>query len=53
MKNLYNKFNVLTQTIDTNKNINYPTNNIAFVMSDSEFNITWYPQENIGRISHL
>jgi len=54
MKNLYNKFNVLTQTtkskqisfrIGINKNINYPTNNIAFVMSDSEFNITWYPQE--------
>ena len=27
------------------KNIAFPKDNIAFVMSDSEFNITWYPQE--------
>jgi len=50
----YNTFSLLTNTtkskqisfrIGINKNINYPIQNIAFVMNDSEFNITWYPQE--------
>jgi len=54
MKSLYNNFNLLTKNtkskqisfrIGINKNINYPIQNIAFVMTDSEFNITWYPQE--------
>jgi len=54
MKYLYNIFNSLTRNtkskqisfrIGINKHINYPIKNIAFVMSDSEFNITWYPQE--------
>ena len=31
--------------IGINKEIKYPIDNIAFVMNDSEFNITWYPQE--------
>jgi len=44
-----NLYNTVTQSskskqisfrIGINKNINYPTNNIAFVMSNSEFNIT-------------
>jgi uncharacterized protein with NAD-binding domain and iron-sulfur cluster len=51
---LYNKFKSLTENtkskqisfrIGINKEINYPIDNIAFVMNDSEFNITWYPQE--------
>ena len=54
MKYLYNKFYLLTRNtkskqisfrIGIDKHINYPIKNIAFVMSDSEFNITWYPQE--------
>jgi len=54
MKYLYNNFNLLTRNtkskqisfrIGINKHINYPIKNIAFVMNDSEFNITWYPQE--------
>lgn len=28
------------------KKINFPIKNIAFVMTDSEFNITWYPQDS-------
>lgn len=31
--------------IGIDKDIKYPIKNIAFVMNDSEFNITWYPQE--------
>jgi uncharacterized protein with NAD-binding domain and iron-sulfur cluster len=54
MNNLYNDFDLLTKNtkskqisfrIGINKQIDYPIQNIAFVMSDSEFNITWYPQE--------
>ena len=54
MQSLYNKFKSLTDTtkskqisfrIGINKKIKYPIDNIAFVMNDSEFNITWYPQE--------
>jgi len=54
MQGLYNNFKSLTDTtkskqisfrIGINKEIKYPINNIAFVMNDSEFNITWYPQE--------
>jgi hypothetical protein len=54
MDNLHNKFYLLNKNtyskqisfrIGINKNIEYPIQNIAFVMSDSEFNITWYPQE--------
>lgn len=54
MQNLYNNFKSLTDNtkskqisfrIGINKEIKYPINNIAFVMYDSEFNITWYPQE--------
>jgi protoporphyrinogen oxidase len=28
------------------KNIRFPSTNAAFVMPDSEYNITWYPQEH-------
>jgi hypothetical protein len=54
MQGLYNNFKSLTDNtkskqisfrIGINKEIKYPTGNIAFVMNDSEFNITWYPQE--------
>jgi len=54
MEGLCNQFKSLTDTtkskqisfrIGINKDIKYPINNIAFVMNDSEFNITWYPQE--------
>jgi uncharacterized protein with NAD-binding domain and iron-sulfur cluster len=54
MSGLYDKFHLLTNNtkskqisfrIGLNKTINYPVDNIAFVMTDSEFNITWYPQE--------
>jgi uncharacterized protein with NAD-binding domain and iron-sulfur cluster len=54
MQCLYNNFKSLTDNtkskqisfrIGINKEIKYPINNIAFVMYDSEFNITWYPQE--------
>lgn len=54
MINLYEQFKLLTKNtkskqisfrIGINKKIHYPINNIAFVMNDSEFNITWYPQE--------
>ena len=54
MSNLYNTFKSLTNNtkskqisfrIGINKEIKYPIDNIAFVMNDSEFNITWYPQE--------
>jgi uncharacterized protein with NAD-binding domain and iron-sulfur cluster len=31
--------------IGLDKEIKYPVDNIAFVMVDSEFNITWYPQD--------
>ena len=54
MGNLQNTFKSLTNNtkskqisfrIGIDKVIEYPINNIAFVMNDSEFNITWYPQE--------
>ena len=54
MNYLYNNFYLLTRNtkskqisfrIGIDKKINYPIKNIAFVMNDSEFNITWYPQE--------
>ena len=54
MQGLYNNFKSLTDNtkskqisfrIGINKEIKYPIDNIAFVMNDSEFNITWYPQE--------
>ena len=54
MSSLYNNFKSLTDNtkskqisfrIGINKEIKYPVDNIAFVMNDSEFNITWYPQE--------
>ena len=54
MPNLHNDFKLLTYNtkskqisfrIGINKEIKYPIRNIAFVMNDSEFNITWYPQE--------
>tara|TARA_B110001452_G_scaffold39791_1_gene30524 strand:- start:804 stop:2465 length:1662 start_codon:yes stop_codon:yes gene_type:complete len=54
MRGLYNNFKSLTDNtkskhisfrIGINKEIKYPVDNIAFVMNDSEFNITWYPQE--------
>jgi len=32
-------------TMYINKEIKYPIDNIAFVVNDSEFNITWYPEE--------
>ena len=54
MKDIYNQHKILNSKskseqisfrLGLNKNIKFPSNNIAFVMSDSEFNITWYPQE--------
>jgi hypothetical protein len=58
MQSLYNNFKSLTDTtkskqisfrIGINKEIKYPIDNIAFVMNDSEFNITWYPQEKLWK----
>jgi len=58
MQELYNTFNSLTNNtkskqisfrIGINKEIKYPIDNIAFVMNDSEFNITWYPQEKLWK----
>ena len=37
--------NQISFRIGFNKKINFPAKNIAFTMTDSEFNITWYPQE--------
>jgi len=54
MIHLHNNFKSLTNhtkskqisfRIGIDKEIQYPIDNIAFVMNDSEFNITWYPQE--------
>lgn len=54
MNKLAKEFDLLTDKtkskhisfrIGFDKEINYPIDNIAFVMTDSEFNITWYPQE--------
>jgi len=54
MRELYNNYTLLTNNtkskqisfrIGIDKHIKYPIQNIAFVMNDSEFNITWYPQE--------
>jgi uncharacterized protein with NAD-binding domain and iron-sulfur cluster len=58
MNNLYNQFYLLNKNtkskqisfrIGIHKHIQYPIKNIAFVMNDSEFNITWYPQEKHWR----
>jgi len=58
MQGLYNNFKSLTDNtkskqisfrIGINKEIKYPIDNIAFVMNDSEFNITWYPQEKLWK----
>jgi len=58
MNCLYDKFKSLTDNtkskqisfrIGINKQIKYPIDNIAFVMNDSEFNITWYPQEKLWK----
>jgi uncharacterized protein with NAD-binding domain and iron-sulfur cluster len=38
--------NQISFRLGFNKNIKFPVSNIAFVMTDSEFNITWYPQEH-------
>jgi hypothetical protein len=38
--------NQISFRIGLNKTINFSKKNIAFVMADSEFNITWYPQEH-------
>jgi hypothetical protein len=54
IENLYRQFNLLNKNtkskqisfrIGFNQKIKYPIKNISFVMLDSEFNITWYPQE--------
>jgi len=54
MTKLYEQHKFLTEKTDSNqisfrlgfdKKIKLPKQNIAFVMSDSEFNITWYPQD--------
>jgi len=54
MVKLHNEFKLLTDTtkskqisfrVALDKDINYPINNIAFMLPDSEFEITWYPQE--------
>ena len=46
--NLLNKNTISNQIsfrFGLNKKIKFPSKSIAFVMPDSEFNITWYPQE--------
>ena len=54
MVNLYKQHYLLNKNTTSNqvsfrlgldKKITFPIQHIAFVMSDSEFNITWYPQE--------
>jgi len=54
MTKLQNDFKLLTDTTKSKqisfrmalgKDISYPINNIGFMLPDSEFNITWYPQE--------
>lgn len=54
MNNLHKQFHLLTQNtrstqisfrIGIDRHIEYPIDKIGFVMNDSEFNITWYPQE--------
>jgi len=54
MTGLYNTFKSLTENtkskqisfrIGIDKDIKYPVDNIGFLMNDSEYNITWYPQE--------
>ena len=54
MNDLYNTFKLVTNNTTSKQisfrlgldmDITYPVDNIAFVMNDSEFNITWYPQE--------
>ena len=37
--------NQISFRIGFNKKINFVKNNIGFVMANSEFNITWYPQD--------
>ncbi len=37
--------NQISFRLGFDKNIIFPLKNIAFAMADSEFNITWYPQE--------
>jgi hypothetical protein len=37
--------NQISFRIGFGKKLNFPKENLAFVMTDSEFNITWYPQE--------
>ncbi len=37
--------NQISFRLGLNKKIIFPSKSIAFVMSNSEFNITWYPQE--------
>jgi len=58
IKHLYNTFTLLTNNtiskqisfrIGINKYIKYPIDNIAFIMNDSEFNITWYPQDKLWK----
>lgn len=52
--NLYNQHYLLNKNTDSrqvsfrfgfNKKINFPTQNIAFIFPDSDFNITLYPQD--------
>jgi cytochrome b involved in lipid metabolism len=45
-ENLQTTNNQISFRLGFNKKINYRMNNIAFVLNDSEFDITFYPQEN-------
>ena len=43
--NMHTDSNQISFRIGINKKIKFPKS-VAFAMTDSEFNITWYPQEN-------
>jgi hypothetical protein len=47
------KSNQISFRLGFNKKIKFPVSNIAFVMTNSEFNITWYPQEQYWKDTKL
>jgi uncharacterized protein with NAD-binding domain and iron-sulfur cluster len=49
-ENLQTTNNQISFRLGFNKKINYRYNNIAFILDDSEFNITFYPQENFFNV---
>jgi uncharacterized protein with NAD-binding domain and iron-sulfur cluster len=49
-ENLQTVNNQISFRLGFNKKINYRYNNIAFILDDSELNITFYPQENFFNV---